>query len=155
MDCVDCLLPGSIHRGGRGAAAHHSSLPIPSARPHPSRSYRKRSRQKKGGRGRRDEELGTWNDVRWVIDRSDRQFAELGRSITGQFQALDSKIEAQGAKLESKMEAQGKEISEVKGKISRAEVAAGVMVGLFIFLNVFFKDGVRVLEALLRLARGD
>ena len=107
-------------------------------------TYLERSRQKKRGRGRRDEELGTWNDVRWVVDRSDRQFAELGRSIAGQFQALDSKIDAQG-----------KEISEVKGKISRAEIAAGVMVALFIFLNVFFKDGVRVLEALLRLARGD
>ena len=77
--------------------------------------------------------------MRWVVDRSDRQWEAFLRTLAQQF-------EAQGAKLDA-----------VSKKIERAEITAGVFLAIAVALNVFFKDGVwvRVLEALLRFARGE
>ncbi len=139
-------------------------LSLPSAHAYPPRCGHKRSKQEKKKkkeeeepRGRTDEQQQTWNDVRWVVDRSDRQWAEFLRTLTLQFKSVEAKVEAQGAKMEDKIEAQGAKIEAQGKKIERAEITAGVLIAIVVSLNVFFKGGVwvRVLEALLRFARGE
>ncbi len=103
-----------------------------------------------------------WGDVQWLVDRSDDQWRMFETRIVGIFTEqsgkLEKKLDAQDKKLDAqdkKLDAQGEKFGVVSAKISKVEVGVSAIVAFFVIVNFFFKDGVGVLEALLRFARGE
>ena len=107
-----------------------------------------------------------WGDVQWLVDRSDDQWRMFETRIVGIFTEqsgkLEKKLDAQEEKLgkkldaqDKKLDAQGEKFGVVSAKISKVEVGVSAIVAFFVIVKFFFKDGVGVLEALLRFARGE
>ena len=81
----------------------------------------------------------------------DAQEEKLGKKLDAQEEKLGKKLDAQDKKLD----AQGEKFGVVSAKISKVEVGVSAIVAFFVIVKFFFKDGVGVLEALLRFARGE
>jgi hypothetical protein len=116
---------------------------------------------KQGGRGRRGRDVD-WGDVQWLVDRSDQQWRMFETRIVGIFTEqsgkLEKKLDAQDKKLDAqdkKLDLQGEKFGVVSAKILKVEVGVSAIVAFFVIVKFFFKDGVGVLEALLRFARGE
>jgi len=96
-----------------------------------------------------EEKLGKKLDAQ--DKKLDAQEEKLGKKLDAQEEKLGKKLDAQDKKLD----AQGEKFGVVSAKISKVEVGVSAIVAFFVIVNFFFKDGVGVLEALLRFARGE
>ena len=88
----------------------------------------------------------------------DLQEEKLGKKLDAQEEKLGKKLDAQDKKLDAqdkKLDLQGEKFGVVSAKILKVEVGVSAIVAFFVIVKFFFKDGVGVLEALLRFARGE
>ena len=96
-----------------------------------------------------------WGDVQWLVDRSDQQWRMFETRIVGIFTEQSGKLEKKLDAQDKKLDLQGEKFGVVSAKILKVEVGVSAIVAFFVIVKFFFKDGVGVLEALLRFARGE